>query len=312
MKKDSPIFVAGHRGLVGSAFIRRLKQDGFGSVSVRTKQEVDLTRQEAVESLFREIRPQLIIMAAGKVGGIMTNSMFPADFITENLCIQNNIFRASLKYDAVKVLFFGSSCMYPKVCSQPMREEFLLTGEPEETSLSYAVAKLAGIQMCRAFNEQFNFRKFIPVIPNTIFGPHDNFDPIGSHVIPAMLRKFHEARENQAKSVTMWGSGTVRRESVYVDDVVEACITLLSKDDNELPDFPINIGVGHDHSVREMTSTISSVAGFEGSVEWDRSKPDGAPRKLLDNSRILSAGWYPKVSFLQGIEKTYEWYLKTL
>ena len=312
MTKDKPIFLAGHKGLLGSAFLRRLELEGFEQVFIRSRKELDLCNQSAVDAFFEKIRPRVVIMAAGKVGGIMHNLGFPADFILENLTMQTNVLRASLTSQVHKILFVGSSCMYPKECPQPMREDYLFTGKPEETSLSYAVAKLAGIQMCRAFNEQFKFRRFIPVIPNTIYGPNDNFDPVGSHVIPAMLRKFHEARENQAKSVTMWGSGTVRRESVYVDDVVDACVSLLSKDDNELPDFPINIGVGYDHSVTEMASTISSVAGFEGSVEWDSSKPDGAPRKLLDNSRILSAGWCPNVSFLQGIEKTYEWYSKTL
>lgn len=262
-----------------------------------------------MDAFFDEQRPKLVIMAAGLVGGIIYNRDYPADFILENLAIQMNTMKAAQRVGVDKFFFFGSSCMYPKDCPQPMSEEMILAGKPEETSMPYAIAKLVGVQMCLAFNRQNKAVRFLPVIPNTIYGPNDNFDPQRSHVIPALIRRFHEAKINESKSIVLWGSGSPRRESIYVDDLVEACMQLLDADRGEF-DYPLNIGTGRDYEIREIADIIQKVVGYRGQIEWDRSKPDGSPQKFLDSSKIFESGWRPKVELDEGIKRTYDWFLK--
>lgn len=305
---DSKIYVAGHTGLIGSAFMRRLERDGCRHVITRPRAELDLTRGEDVADFFRREQPEFVILAAGRVGGIADNKAYPFDYAKENLAMALNVINAAHEVGVCRLLFFGSSCMYPRECAQPMAEEAILTGKPEPTSLSYAMAKLAGMQMCLAYNQQFGEARFLPVIPNSAFGPNDNFDPASSHVLSALLRRFHEAHLHDAEAVTLWGTGQPRRELVYVDDIVDACMFLLGADLSGV-DFPLNIGTGEDHSIRELAETIAGITGYEGRLEWDADKPDGAPRKLLDSSRLRALGWRPTTSLLQGIEATYHWYL---
>lgn len=267
--------------------------------------------QAGVDAFFDEQRPKLVIMAAGLVGGIIYNRDFPADFIMENLGIELNTMKAAQRTSVETFLFFGSSCMYPKECPQPMSEDMILTGKPEETSMPYAIAKLAGVQMCLAFNRQHKGARFLPLIPNTIYGPNDNFDPQKSHVIPALIRRFHEAKVNESKSIVLWGSGTPRRESIYADDLVDGCMQLLDADTEQL-DFPLNIGTGRDYEIREIADIIKKVVGYRGQIEWDRSKPDGSPQKFLDSSKIFESGWRPKVELDEGIKRTYDWFLKNI
>ena len=288
--------------------MRRLESDSPNLI-VRKRDELDLKDQSQVESFFDEQRPKLVIMAAGLVGGIVYNRDYPADFILENLAIQMNTMKAAQRTGVERFLFFGSSCMYPKDCPQPMSEDMLLAGKPEETSMPYAIAKLAGVQMCLAFNRQHKAVRFLPVIPNTIYGPNDNFDPQKSHVIPALIRRFHEAKTDESKSIALWGSGSPRRESIYVDDLVDACVQLLDADTEQF-EFPLNIGTGRDYEIREIADIIKKVVGYRGRIEWDGSKPDGSPQKLLDSSKILRSGWKPKVELDEGIKKTYDWFLK--
>lgn len=295
---------------MGSAFYRRLEPD-CSSLIVRSRDELDLKDQAAVDSFFDEHRPKQVIMAAGLVGGIVYNRDYPADFILENLAIQINTMKAAQRTGVERYLFFGSSCMYPKDCPQPMSEEMLLAGKLEETSMPYAIAKLAGVQMCLAFNRQHKGVRFLPVIPNTIYGPNDNFDPQRSHVIPALIRRFHEAKVNDSKSIILWGSGTPRRESIYADDLVDACLRILDADTEQF-EFPLNIGTGRDYEIREIADIIKKVVGYRGQIEWDRSKPDGSPQKFLDSSKMFESGWRPKIELDEGIKRTYDWFLKGL
>lgn len=304
---DSKIYVAGHTGLIGSAFMRRLDRDGFRHVITKPRAELDLTQGPDVEAFFRRERPEFVVLAAGRVGGIVDNKSYPFDYAKENLAMALNVIRSSQETGVRRLLFFGSSCMYPRECPQPMDEGRILSGKPEPTSLSYAMAKLAGMQMCLAYNQQFGETRFLPVIPNSAFGPNDNFDPASSHVLSALLRRFHEAHLNDAEAVTLWGTGQPRRELVYVDDIVDACMFLLGHDLSGV-EFPLNIGTGEDHSIRELAETIAGITGFRGRLEWDTDKPDGAPRKLLDSSRLRALGWRSTTSLLQGIETTYRWY----
>ena len=310
MNKTDSIYLAGHQGLLGSAFYRRLEPD-CSSLIVRSRDELDLKDQAAVDSFFDEHRPKQVIMAAGLVGGIVYNRDYPADFILENLAIQINTMKAAQRTGVERYLFFGSSCMYPKDCPQPMSEEMLLAGKLEETSMPYAIAKLAGVQMCLAFNRQHKGVRFLPVIPNTIYGPNDNFDPQRSHVIPALIRRFHEAKVNDSKSIILWGSGTPRRESIYADDLVDGCLRILDADTEQF-EFPLNIGTGRDYEIREIADIIKKVVGYRGQIEWDRSKPDGSPQKFLDSSKMFESGWRPKVELDEGIKRTYDWFLKVL
>lgn len=309
MDPSTPVFVAGHGGLIGSAVLRRLRQDGYTNLLVRTRAELDLTREGPVREFFERNRPRVVILAAGRVGGIMANQRYPADFILENLAIEVNVMRSAHAAGVERLVFLGSSCMYPKQCPQPMSESMLFQGRPEETSLAYAVAKLAGVEMCLAFNRQFGETRFLSVIPNSTYGPNDDFCAESSHVLSALLRRFHEAREQGSRRVVLWGSGTPRREFVHADDVADACLFLLQTDLSGVQ-FPLNIGVGQDHSIRELAETIAEVVGFSGEIDWDRSKPDGAPQKLLDGARMRALGWQPRVDFRDGLARTYRWFLE--
>jgi GDP-L-fucose synthase len=344
MEKESKIYVAGHRGLVGSAFVRKLEAQGYINLITRTHAELDLLRQDQVEAFFKTEKPDTVILAAAKVGGIWGNSSYPAQFIYENIAIQTNIIHASYVNDVNKLLFLGSSCIYPKHCPQPIKEEYLLSDYLEPTNEPYAVAKIAGLKMCQSYNRQYNTR-YISVMPNNIYGPNDNFDLETSHVLPALIRKFHLAKlaaagnwqaiqkdeaargpipddvkraigidpaTNQptAKSsdqpeVILWGSGAPRREFLHVDDLADAGLFLMNHyDESNI----INIGWGRDQTIRELAETVSEVVDFEGNIIWDAAKPDGTPQKLLDISRLTKLGWQPRTTLEDGIREVYEWY----
>ena len=308
MDRESKIYVAGHRGLVGSAIKRRLESDGYNNLILRTHTELDLTNQQAVNEFFELERPDHVFLAAAKVGGIMANFTYPADFIYENLMIEANVIHAAHTYDVKKLLFLGSSCIYPKHAPQPLKEEYLLTGELEVTNEAYAVAKIAGIKMCKHYNEQYG-ANFMSVMPTNLYGPNDNFDLATSHVLPALIRKFHEAKVNSEPEVVVWGTGSPRREFLHVDDMADACVYLM-QDFNaaDVGEF-VNIGVGEDISIRELAELISGVVGFEGEIRYDTSKPDGTPQKLLDVGRMAGLGWKAKVSLREGVEGVYDWYV---
>lgn len=304
MKNDSKIYVAGHQGLVGSSIMRRLRAEGYNNFVLRTHQEIDLEIQRDVEELFNSERPEYVFLAAARVGGIFANNTYPADFIYNNLIIQANVINAAYKFGVKKLLFLGSSCIYPKFAPQPMKEEHLLTGKLEPTNEPYAIAKIAGILMCQAYNRQYG-TNFISVMPTNLYGPNDNFDPLNSHVLPALIRKFHEAKIEGRPYVEVWGTGNPRREFLYVDDLAEACLFLMdSYNESEI----INIGMGEDISIKELAYIIKEVVGYGGEIRFDLNKPDGSPRKLLDTGRIRALGWRPKISLREGIEKTYRWY----
>jgi GDP-L-fucose synthase len=309
MQSSDLIYIAGHEGLIGSAILRALQSSGYNNLLLRTHQELELTNNLLVDQFFEQYKPKYVFLAAGKVGGIIENKTYPADFIHTNLNIQLNVMNASQKNNIKKLIFFASSCMYPRECDQPMAEDILLSGQPEPSSIAYAIAKLAGLQMCLAYNKQFNEQRFIPVIPNSAYGPHDNFDPNSGHVLSALITRLHKAKSEGVKSVTLWGSGNPKREFIHADDIAEASIWLMTKDTREIS-LPINIGVDYDVSIKELALIISDIVGYDGLIEWDLSKPDGAPRKLLDSSRIKSLGWKSKIDFKDGLKQTYNWYLK--
>lgn len=311
LEADARIFVAGHRGLIGSAVVRRLSAVGAGDLLLRDRTSLELTDSSAVDRFFEETRPSHVVLAAGRVGGIVENQTYPADFMNVNLAIQLNVLKAAGRHGVRRLILFGSSCMYPRECHQPMSEDLLLTGRPEPTSLAYAISKLAGVQMCLAYNQQFNEKRFIPVIPNSAYGPNDNFDPKSGHVLSALIQRFHQARQTGAGTVVLWGTGMPRREFVYADDIADACLWLLSRDISGL-ELPVNIGVGVDYSIRELAGKIAEVVDYTGTIEWDAGKPDGAPRKLLDSRRIRSLGWEPSVDFVDGLHRTYSWYLENV
>ena len=306
MEKNSKIYIAGHSGLVGSAIMRRLRESGYKDLMSRTPQELDLMRQSDVEAFFGRERPEYVFMAAAKVGGIWANSSSPADFIYDNLMIETNIIHSSHLNGVKKLLFLGSSCIYPKHCPQPMREEYLLSDYLESTNEPYAVAKIAGIKMCQSYNSQYG-TDYISVMPTNLYGPGDNFDLKTSHVLPALIRKFHEAKIRGDQSVEVWGSGTPRREFLYVDDLADACVFLMKRYDRS--DI-INIGVGKDLTIRALAETIAKVVGFDGDLRFDATKPDGTLLKLLDVSRLDALGWRARTSLVEGIRRTYEWYLE--
>jgi GDP-L-fucose synthase len=309
MKKNSRIYLAGHSGLIGSAVMRALEVAGFNDVITASHSQLELTDSLAVNEFFDSVRPEYVVLAAGRVGGIVENQTYPADFLTTNLAIQLNVLQASHRIGVRRLILFASSCMYPRQCPQPMPESALFTGHPEPTSLAYAVAKLAGMQMCLAYNQQYGEIRFIPLIPNSAFGPNDNFDPNSGHVLSALIRRIHEAKLTNAPALKLWGSGDPRREFIHADDIASACLTLLDNDISQLQ-LPLNVGTAADFSIRELAINIANVVGYAGKLEWDTSKPDGAPRKLLDSSRLLSFGWRPVVDFTTGLEKTYQWYLE--
>jgi GDP-L-fucose synthase len=305
MHHHDKIFVAGHRGLVGSAIVRRLQSSGYENLALRSRQELDLEDQAGVFRFFEEERPDYVFFAAAKVGGILANSTYPADFIRDNLAVELNVIEAAYRARVKKLLFLGSSCIYPKLAPQPIKEEYLLTGELEPTNEWYAIAKIAGIKLCQAYNQQYGTR-FISAMPTNLYGPNDNFDLQTSHVLPALLRKFHEAKENGAPEVVVWGSGRPRREFLHVDDLADACVYLMEHHEgSEI----VNVGVGEDVSIRELAELIRDVVGYEGELVFDASKPDGTPRKLLDVSRIRGLGWAATIPLREGVEQTYDWYL---
>jgi GDP-L-fucose synthase len=305
MNEESTIYVAGHEGLVGSAICRALEGSGYRHLVKRTLQELDLTIRPDVDAFFQQERPEYVFLAAAKVGGIHANNTFPAEFIFENLQIQCNVIDAAYRSGVKKLLFLGSSCIYPKLAPQPMQEAHLLTGPLEPTNEPYAVAKIAGIKMCQAYRRQYGFDA-ICLMPTNLYGPGDNFDLDSSHVLPALIRKFHEARAGGARTVKIWGTGSPRREFLHVDDLAAACLFLMQHyNDEEI----INVGVGQDISIRELAELVRDVTGFEGALELDPSKPDGTPRKLLDVSRITALGWKPDISLHEGVRSTYEWFV---
>ena len=311
LKKDTKIYVAGHKGLIGSAFIRSFDGLHYTNVIVKDRSELNLTSKDDTYNFFHENQPEVVILAAGRVGGIIQNRDFPADFINENLSIQLNVFNAAQKYDVKRLIFFGSSCMYPRNSSQPMNESQLCTGHPEPTSIAYASAKYAGVQMCQAINRQNGTVSFIPVIPNSAYGPNDNFDLNNSHVLSALVRRFYEAKERNISSVTLWGSGKPKREFVHADDIVDACLMLLNRDLSQ-DELPINIGVGEDVSIKELANKIKKIIDYTGDINWDNTKPDGVHRKLLDSSRIKKFGWEPKVNFDNGLKEICQWYIDAI
>ncbi|MBL7204394.1 MAG: GDP-L-fucose synthase [Desulfobacteraceae bacterium] len=308
MEKNAKIYVAGHHGLVGSAIVRKLKDSGYENLVFRTYEELDLERQERVEAFFDQERPEYVFLAAAKVGGIWANSQFPAEFIYSNLVIQTNIIHSSYLYEAKRLLFLGSSCIYPKHSPQPMKEEYLLSGYLEPTNEPYAVAKIAGIKMCQSYNRQYGTR-YISVMPTNLYGPGDNFDLKTSHVLPALIRKFHEAKMGGDKSVEVWGTGAPRREFLYVDDLADACLYLMN---NYNGDDIINVGVGRDLSIRELAEMVGEVVGFKGDLRFNHTKPDGTPLKLLDVSKLTALGWQAHTPLAEGIKKAYQWYLDQL
>ncbi len=308
MKLNNKIYVAGHQGLVGSAILRRLNELGYNNIITRTSAELDLTRQKDTEDFFTGTRPEFVFLSAAKVGGILANNTYPADFIYKNIMIEANIINASYINGVSKLLFLGSSCIYPKLAEQPIKEEYLLSGYLEPTNEAYAIAKIAGIRMCQSFNKQYK-TCFISAMPTNLYGINDNFDLENSHVVPAMLRKFHEAKFNGSGEVILWGSGSPKREFLYVDDLADACIFLIKEyNNNEI----INIGVGEDLTIKELAMMIKQIVGFEGMIKWDSTKPDGTLRKLLDINKLKNLGWKHKTSLVNGLRLTYQWYLSKI
>lgn len=308
MEKNSKIYVAGHRGLVGSAIVRELQKKGYTNIIGKTHKELDLMDSMAAENFFKEEKPEYVFLAAAKVGGIYANSTYPADFIYENLQIQNNVIGNAYKYKVKKLMFLGSSCIYPKMCPQPIKEEYLLSGYLEETNEAYALAKISGLKMCEFFNKQYG-TNYISVMPTNLYGPYDNFHLENSHVMPALIRRFHEAKVNNAKEVVVWGSGTPLREFLYSEDMADACIYLM--ENYEGNDF-FNIGTGKEITIRGLAELIKEVVGYEGEIIWDTTKPDGTPRKLLDVSRLESQGWRYKMELKNGIRETYKWFMENV
>lgn len=302
MTHNDTVYVAGHRGMVGSAIVRRLKKAGYESLLTRTSAELDLRRQDAVEAFFRDNQPQYVFLAAAKVGGILANNTLRADFLYDNLLIEANIIKAAADAGVEKLLFLGSSCIYPKMAPQPLKEEYLLTGPLEYTNEPYAIAKIAGIRLCDAFRAQYG-HNFISAMPTNLYGPNDNYDLQGSHVLPALIRKFHEARKSRQQSVTVWGTGTPKREFLHVDDLADACLWLMLHW-NELG--IINVGVGEDISIAHLAEMVKNITGFEGDIVYDTSKPDGTPRKLMDVSKLQEAGWKASIGLEEGIRAVYD------
>ncbi len=308
MDKKSRIYVAGHRGMVGSALLRKLQKEGFENIITRTSSELDLTRQYDVEKFFEENRPEYVFLAAAKVGGILANNTYRADFIYKNLMIEANVIHASYLYGVKKLLFLGSSCIYPKMAPQPMKEEYLLTGPLEYTNEPYAIAKITGIKLCENYRKQYGCN-FISVMPTNLYGPNDNYDLQNSHVLPALLRKFHTAKIKGLPYVEIWGTGTPKREFLHVDDLADACLFLMEKYDGDLW---LNVGTGKDISIKDLALMIKEIVGYEGELKFDTTKPDGTPRKLLDVSRIHALGWKHKIELDTGIRMVYEQEVKKM
>ena len=304
MNKDAKIYVAGHRGLVGSALMRTLELHGYTNIVTRTHAELDLIDQKAVDEFFGKEKPEYVFLAAAKVGGIMANSTYPADFIHDNLAVQTNVIDSAYRHGAKKLLFLGSSCIYPRLAEQPIREDYLLTGRFEPTNEPYSIAKIAGIIMAQSYTRQYGFQT-ISVMPTNLYGPNDNFDLESSHVLPAMIRKFDDAKAANVPSVTLWGTGSPKREFLHVDDMAAACVHLMETYSD--PSI-VNIGTGVDVSIKELAEIVKEVVGYQGEIIWDTSKPDGTPRKLLAVSKLHSLGWKHSIEIADGVRSTYEWY----
>ncbi|WP_411334077.1 GDP-L-fucose synthase family protein [Metabacillus indicus] len=306
MEKHAKIYVAGHRGLVGSAILRKLQSEGYTNLVYKTSTELDLRDPKQVYAFFEQEKINYVFLAAAKVGGIVANNEYPADFIRDNLMIQTNVIDAAYKNNVEKLLFLGSTCIYPKLAPQPLKEDYLLTGELEPTNEPYAIAKIAGIKMCQSYNRQYG-TKYISAMPTNLYGENDNFDLHTSHVLPALIRKFHEAKDNKTEFVEVWGTGSPKREFLYSDDLADACLFLMK---NYVGNDIVNIGVGDDLPIGELAAKVKEVVGFEGEIRFDTSKPDGTPRKLVDVSRINSLGWKATTSLDEGLQKAYTWFLQ--
>ena len=302
MEKNNKVYIAGHNGMVGSAIHRRLLKEGFSNIIARSSKELDLRNQQQVTDFFAAQKPEYVILAAAKVGGIIANNTYRGEFLYENLMIQSNVIHQAHLNGVKKLLFLGSSCIYPKLAPQPLKEEYLLTGPLEPTNEPYAIAKIAGLKMCEAYRSQYG-SNFITVMPTNLYGPNDNYDLNNSHVLPAMLRKFHEARERGDASVTLWGTGSPRREFLHADDLADACFFLMQQYE---AGEPVNIGVGDDITIKELAGLIQRITGFTGTINWDTSKPDGTPRKLMDVSRLTKAGWKARITLEDGIKQVYK------
>ena len=308
INKNAVIYIAGHNGMVGSAIWRTLSVKGYTNLTGATSKELDLRNQQAVRDFIQKIKPDVIIDAAAKVGGILANNNFPFQFLMENMQIQNNLIDAAHHFGVEKFIFLGSSCIYPKLAPQPLKEEYLLTGPLEPTNEWYALAKITGVKACQALRNQFG-KDYVSLMPTNLYGTHDNFDLTSSHVLPAMMRKFHEAKHNNHTAVTLWGSGTPMREFLFVDDMAQAVVFGL---ENTLPDYLYNVGTGEDLTIKQLAETIQKIVGHQGDIVWDSSKPDGTPRKLMDISKMHALGWKHKVDLEEGIQKTYNWFLENI
>jgi GDP-L-fucose synthase len=308
MKKNCKIYIAGHKGMVGSAIWRILEERGYSNLIGKTRKELDLLNQQSVYDFYASEKPEVVIDAAARVGGILANNDYPYQFIMENMQIQNNLIDGAYKNNIEKFIFLGSSCIYPKFAPQPLKEEYLLTDALEPTNEWYAIAKITGVKACQAIRKQFN-KDYVSLMPTNLYGTFDNFDLNTSHVLPAMIRKFHEAKENNNTDVILWGSGTPMREFLFVDDMAEAVVFAL---ENQLPDYLYNVGTGKDLTIKDLATTIQKVVGHQGKILWDSKKPDGTPRKLMDISKMHNLGWKHKTELSKGIEKTYQWFLENI
>lgn len=306
--KNSKIYIAGHKGMVGSAIWRTLTKNGYNNLIGASSKELDLREQEQVRNFFLKVKPDVVIDAAAKVGGILANNDFPYQFLMENMQIQNNLISEAHKLEVNKFIFLGSSCIYPKLAIQPLKEEYLLTASLESTNEWYALAKITGVKLCQAIRKQFK-KDFVSLMPTNLYGTHDNFDLNSSHVLPAMIRKFHEAKQNDNASVILWGSGKPMREFLFVDDMAEAVVFAL---ENQLPGYLYNVGTGEDLTIKELATTIQKIVGHTGNIIWDECKPDGTPRKLMDVSKMHHIGWRHQVNLEEGIQKTYNWFLENI
>ena len=305
MDRNGKIYVAGHRGMVGSAIVRALEKNGYHNIVTRTHKELDLTRQDAVEAFFEEEKPDYVFLAAAKVGGIVANNDAPADFLYENMILEMNVIHSAFKNNVKKLMFLGSSCIYPRMCPQPIKEEYLLTGALEQTNEAYALSKISGLKYCEYLNRQYN-TDYISVMPTNLYGPNDNYHPTHSHVLPALIRRFHEAKVDNLPYVTCWGTGKPLREFLYVDDLADACVFLMN---NYSGNETVNLGTGKELTIKELTELVAKIIGYTGEIRWDSSKPDGTPRKLLDVSKLESLGWHYKTELEEGIRLSYQDFL---
>jgi GDP-L-fucose synthase len=308
MFKDSRIYIAGHTGLLGSAIFKKLNTTGYTNIITCSHRELDLTDQAQVRLFFARKQPEYVFLAAGLTGGILANQAAPADFLHTNIAIQDNVFQAAQEYGVRHLIFYGSSCIYPRNCPQPIKEEYLLTGPIEETSEAYAIAKISGVLACKAYNNQFNANRFIALVPNSMYGPNDNFESESAHVLSALMRKFHDAKVKKQDKVVLWGSGNPKREFIFSEDVADASIFAMNNA-GKFKNNHYNIGSGTDYSIKELAKIVAQIVAFHGRIGWDTTKPAGAPKKLLDSTKLLSLGWKPLTLLTEGLEKTYEWFL---